>query len=287
VNTTFPPQSLGFPPGTGFDLVGSQMNNGSVAGTFELETTVVSQLQSQTALGPGSNRHCSDSRAVSFEVEGGNGGQSVGGQIFNTPWGPEFGTGAPSDAGEPLEFNFTNTPGNATSLFRQGYTDSNSPPISTCGRSASSTIVRSYGLLTWIRPTRKPMGRSRPTFFRSPRCSATFSEPISAAGTSTTFLPRVDRAAGGPSRTRPARKSRADSPTTPARRTSAPRSAGLRRSFGRLADQAGVPVPTIQRIIGHVSIDQTLHYIWVGQEEVAEGSAVFDRHLASGLEGAN
>jgi integrase len=38
----------------------------------------------------------------------------------------------------------------------------------------------------------------------------------------------------------------------------------LRRSFGRLAYQAGLPMPTIQRIFGHVSIDQTLHYIGVG-----------------------
>ena len=58
----------------------------------------------------------------------------------------------------------------------------------------------------------------------------------------------------------------------------------LRRSFGRLAYQAGVPVPTIQRIFGHVSIDQTLHYIGVGQEEMTEGFAVFDHHMQAGLE---
>jgi integrase/recombinase XerD len=61
----------------------------------------------------------------------------------------------------------------------------------------------------------------------------------------------------------------------------------LRRSFGRLAYQAGVPVPTIQRIFGHVSIDQTLHFIGVGQEEMTEGFAVFDRHLSIALEGDN
>lgn len=58
----------------------------------------------------------------------------------------------------------------------------------------------------------------------------------------------------------------------------------LRRSFGRLAYQAGVPVPTIQRIFGHVSIDQTLHYIGVGQEEMTEGFAVFDTHMREGME---
>jgi len=58
----------------------------------------------------------------------------------------------------------------------------------------------------------------------------------------------------------------------------------LRRSFGRLAYQAGIPVPTIQRIFGHVSIDQTLHYIGVGQEEMTEGFAVFDTHMREGME---
>jgi hypothetical protein len=38
----------------------------------------------------------------------------------------------------------------------------------------------------------------------------------------------------------------------------------LRRSFGRLAYRAKVPVPSIQRNHGQVSIDQTLHYVGVG-----------------------
>jgi hypothetical protein len=58
----------------------------------------------------------------------------------------------------------------------------------------------------------------------------------------------------------------------------------LRRSFGPIACQAGVPVPTIQRIYGHVSIDQTLHYIGVGQEEMSEGFEVFDTHIRAGME---
>lgn len=37
--------------------------------------------------------------------------------------------------------------------------------------------------------------------------------------------------------------------------------------------------PTIQRIYGHVSIDQTLHYVGVDQEEMAEGFAVFNQHM--------
>jgi integrase len=58
----------------------------------------------------------------------------------------------------------------------------------------------------------------------------------------------------------------------------------LTRSFGRLAYQAGVPVPTIQRNFGHVSIDQPLHYIGVGQEEMTEGFAVFDTHIRAAMD---
>jgi hypothetical protein len=55
------------------------------------------------------------------------------------------------------------------------------------------------------------------------------------------------------------------------------------RSVGRLAQQAGAPVPTIQRIFAHFPLDQTLHYVGVGQEEMTEGFAVFDRHLSAAL----
>jgi hypothetical protein len=58
----------------------------------------------------------------------------------------------------------------------------------------------------------------------------------------------------------------------------------LRRSFGRLAYQAGVPVPTIQRIFGHVSVDQTLHFIGIGQEEMTEGFVLFDPHMRASPE---
>jgi len=35
---------------------------------------------------------------------------------------------------------------------------------------------------------------------------------------------------------------------------------------------------------GHASIDQTLHYVGVDQEEMTEGFAVFDQHMQGGLE---
>jgi integrase len=58
----------------------------------------------------------------------------------------------------------------------------------------------------------------------------------------------------------------------------------LRRSFGRLAYHAGVPLPTIQRIYRHASIDQTLRYVGVAQDEMTEGFAVFDTHMRAGME---
>ena len=58
----------------------------------------------------------------------------------------------------------------------------------------------------------------------------------------------------------------------------------LRRSFGRIAYRSGVPVPTVQRIFGHVSIDQTLYHIGLGQDEMTEGFAVFDTHMRAGME---
>ena len=47
----------------------------------------------------------------------------------------------------------------------------------------------------------------------------------------------------------------------------------------------GVPLPTIQRIYVHASIYQTVHYVGVGEEEMTEGFAVFDWHLAEALTG--
>ena len=58
----------------------------------------------------------------------------------------------------------------------------------------------------------------------------------------------------------------------------------LRRSFGRIAYVAGVPPPTIQRIFGHASLDQTLHYIGVGEKEMVAGLAVFDTHMREGMD---
>ena len=150
VNSSFNAQSVGLPPTWPLDLVGGGTYNGSVWGAFELETAHVSTLENETVLGPGSSVRCSQALSVHLQTIGPNGGQGVAGEIFNTPWGPEFGTGESSDAGEPLEFNFTPAPGNATSWFHGGFTAANSSPISTCGKPADSVEVRTVGLTTWI-----------------------------------------------------------------------------------------------------------------------------------------
>jgi integrase len=55
----------------------------------------------------------------------------------------------------------------------------------------------------------------------------------------------------------------------------------LRRSFGRIAYHAGVPVETIRRIYGHHSVEQTLHYIGIEVEAEARYAELFDSYMAS------
>jgi integrase/recombinase XerD len=54
----------------------------------------------------------------------------------------------------------------------------------------------------------------------------------------------------------------------------------LRRSFGRLAYRAGVPLVTLQHIYGHASPEMTAYYIGIESEEMAVGLATFERALA-------
>jgi integrase len=53
----------------------------------------------------------------------------------------------------------------------------------------------------------------------------------------------------------------------------------LRRTFGRLAYYAGVPLVSIQNIYGHASPAMTAHYIGIDQAEMAAGLAQFERAL--------
>ncbi len=53
----------------------------------------------------------------------------------------------------------------------------------------------------------------------------------------------------------------------------------LRRSFGRVAYRAGVPIVDIQHIYGHASPAMTAYYIGIESEEMAAGLATFERAL--------
>ena len=54
----------------------------------------------------------------------------------------------------------------------------------------------------------------------------------------------------------------------------------LRRTFGRLAYYAGVPLVSIQRIYGHASPVMTAHYIGIDLTEMAAGLELFERAMA-------
>lgn len=142
--------SMGYNSSSIYQGVGGTVANGTVWGGFVLEEMVVDRLTNTTQLGPGPNSHCSSEFAYRLQIFPPNIGYEVGSPIFDVPWGPEFGTGQYSDAGEPLMFNFTTSPGNSTSIFHQGFTQANSPPISTCSGPARIVAVRSFGLNTWV-----------------------------------------------------------------------------------------------------------------------------------------
>jgi integrase/recombinase XerD len=55
----------------------------------------------------------------------------------------------------------------------------------------------------------------------------------------------------------------------------------LRRSFGRLAYRAGVPLVTLQHIYGHASPEMTAYYIGIEADEMAVGLATFERALSA------
>jgi integrase len=55
----------------------------------------------------------------------------------------------------------------------------------------------------------------------------------------------------------------------------------LRRSFGRHAYRASVPLVTLQHIYGHASPEMTAYYIGIEAEEMAAGLATFERSLSS------
>jgi integrase len=54
----------------------------------------------------------------------------------------------------------------------------------------------------------------------------------------------------------------------------------LRRSFGRLAYRAGVPIVDVQHIYGHASPSMTAYYIGIESAQMAAGLVTFERALS-------
>jgi hypothetical protein len=152
VNSTYPSQAVGFPPSwAAYQMEGGGESNGSIWGAFVWDTVAVSTLSNASVFGPGTNNRCVAQFSISFHiVPAAQGGGGYGGEIFNVPWGPDFGTGAMSDIGEPLLFNFSTSPGNSTSVFRQGFYGENEAPITTCNGPSQSISAVVNGVTTWV-----------------------------------------------------------------------------------------------------------------------------------------
>jgi hypothetical protein len=165
VNSTYPSQAVGYPPSSVvYRSDGGGDSNGTVWGSFLWDTATVSLLSNQTALGPGLNDRCSDPFALSLQVvPPDHGGNGYSGEIFDWPGGPEFGTGSPTDRGEPLMFNLSTSAGNTTSEFHNGFYEPNAASVTTCGGPAKSLPVEVNGLMTWISFTWDGRSYSTPT----------------------------------------------------------------------------------------------------------------------------
>ena len=59
----------------------------------------------------------------------------------------------------------------------------------------------------------------------------------------------------------------------------------LRRSLARVIIRAGANPPNVQKILGHASIDQTLHYAGIDGDDMREALDVFGRALMAGTTG--
>ncbi len=54
----------------------------------------------------------------------------------------------------------------------------------------------------------------------------------------------------------------------------------LRRTFGRLANSAGMDLVQLKNLYGHVSLDQTVHYIGIDEDRMREGLDLLARLIA-------
>jgi integrase len=57
----------------------------------------------------------------------------------------------------------------------------------------------------------------------------------------------------------------------------------LRRSFGRIAYRHGVPLVDLRNLLGHETIDMTIHYVGVDSDEMAAGLDRFEQAMRESL----
>ncbi len=57
----------------------------------------------------------------------------------------------------------------------------------------------------------------------------------------------------------------------------------LRRSFGRIAYRNGVPLVDLRNLLGHETLDMTIHYVGVDSDEMAAGLERFERAMRESL----
>jgi len=53
----------------------------------------------------------------------------------------------------------------------------------------------------------------------------------------------------------------------------------LRRSFGRLAHEAGMDLVQLKNLLGHASVEMSVHYIGLDSDRMREGLEQFSRYL--------
>lgn len=57
----------------------------------------------------------------------------------------------------------------------------------------------------------------------------------------------------------------------------------LRRSFGRIAYRNGVPLVDLRNLLGHETLDMTIHYVGVDSDEMAAGLERFEQAMRASL----
>ena len=57
----------------------------------------------------------------------------------------------------------------------------------------------------------------------------------------------------------------------------------LRRSFGRIAYRNGVPLVDLRNLLGHETLDMTIHYVGVDSDNMAAGLDRFEQAMRESL----